>query len=119
MNGSKSIRIHEVQPGFNSAGIYKDPIQALTAKASMDIFDEQTRKLLESGEEFKLKLGEGFENADISAGLVSGPCKGLASIEQLSFLKERGMTGIIMNRLHPTLSENAKSIGLNIEILNQ
>lgn len=119
MANNETVRVHEVQPGFNAAGSEKESFKALTASASLDIFDEPTRQLLEKGEPFKLKLGDGFENADVSAGFVAAPCKGMASIEQLSFLKERGLKGIVMNRLHPTLAENAKSLGIDIEVLNK
>jgi hypothetical protein len=118
MPNNQSSRVYEVQPGFNAAGD-KEGVQALSAGASLDVFDAPTRKLLESGENFKLKLGDGFETADVRAGFVAAPCKGLASIEQLTFLKERGMTGIVMNRLHPTLAENAKSLGIEVEILKK
>ncbi|MGB8194006.1 MAG: hypothetical protein WCF67_18880 [Chitinophagaceae bacterium] len=119
MDKNQSAAVHEVQPGFNAAGAQKESARSLSAPASLDIFDGQTRKLLESGKSFKLKLGDGFETPVTSLSHVAAPCKGLASIEQLSFLKEKGMTGIIMNRLHPTLAENAKSLGIDIEIENK
>ena len=110
--------LHEVQPGFNAIG-FEETIQSLSASASLNMFDAATQQLLNSDNTFKLKLGNGFNTSAVTNGFAAGPCKGLASIEQLSFLKERGLTTIIMDKLHPTLAENAASLGIGIELTNQ
>lgn len=102
-----------VQPGFNSKGL-DNPIQALQAEAKMEIFSEEFRKLLESKTTFTMVLGDQFETADVTEGLRAAPCMGLASVEQLKFLKSHGLVQILMARVHGTLVQNAKAVGIDV-----
>jgi len=103
----------KVEPGFNAVGM-KDPVQALEAKAAIEIFDERFQEVLKSKNTFTLVLGNGFETADVSMGLGSSPCAGLASLAQLKYMKEHGLRQIVMARPHPTLYQNAKAAGIDV-----
>lgn len=103
----------KVEPGFNAVGM-KDPVQALEAKASMEIFDESFQKLMKSDNTFTIVLGNGFETADVAMGIGAGPCAGMASLEQLKYMKEHGLRQIVMARPHPTLYQNAKAVGIDV-----
>lgn len=112
-------RVHVIQPGFNSSG-ETGTLQALEeTPTTLDSFDAETRALLERGEPFTLELGEGFETADVRAGFVAAPCAGMVRLSQLRFLQERGLRAIRMQRLHGTLAQNARALGIEIEITGE
>lgn len=110
-----ALRELVVQPGFNTM-TEPDPVQALTTTPTLETFDSETQSVLTAGEEFSLVLGDGFETADVAQGFVHAPCAGLAGAEQLRFLKEHGLRRIVMSRLHGTLAQNAKALGIEIVI---
>ena len=104
-----------VQPGFNLVGLDpKDLAQRLTTPADMAHFDKTVADVLRSGKNFTLVLGNGFEQASVAEGLASGPCAGLASVEQLKFLQSHGLKTIVMARLHGTLVQNARALGIDV-----
>jgi hypothetical protein len=118
MSANQDVTLYEhvVEPGFNSVGI-EDAIQALTARAEMALFDKNTRDVLSRKQPFVLVLGKGFEeDAVVREGLAAAPCKGLAGIDQLRFLQQHGLKRIVMERLHGTLAQNAKSVGIEVQI---
>jgi hypothetical protein len=110
--------VHTVEPGFNAYG-GESNVQALTDSTSIDDFDDATREVLESDQSFVLRLGPGFENADVAAGLIAAPCFKLAAVEQLRFLQARGLQRIEMGRLHGTLAQNARALGIEVVVDSQ
>jgi hypothetical protein len=107
-----------VEPGFNAAQGESD-LRSLTEPANPSIFDPEFMTTISKKKPFIMVLGAGFETAETARGFINLPCKGLASVEQLRFLQDHGLTTIVMSRMHGTLVQNARAIGLEVVVGGQ
>jgi hypothetical protein len=115
---SETFTKHHVEPNFNGVGINANKT-GLDLEPTLDIFDAPTRRLLEKKQPFTLVLGAGFEDAETRARFQGYVCRGLASIEQLRFLKDHGLRRIEMGSAHGSLIQNARAVGIDVVIAKQ